>query len=50
MIYDVGDSGVVSKEAVGVAALYSYGAWLVVVTGWSLLIGVVVVMEVTRGN
>ncbi|YP_006665757.1 NADH dehydrogenase subunit 6 (mitochondrion) [Hipposideros armiger] len=50
VVYDVGDSGVVSKEAVGVAALYSYGAWLVVVTGWSLLIGVVVVMEVTRGN
>lgn len=26
VIYDVGDSGVVSKEAAGVAALYSYGA------------------------
>lgn len=34
----------------GVAALYSYGAWLVVVTGWALFIGVVVVMEVTRGG
>nr|YP_010321535.1 NADH dehydrogenase subunit 6 [Hipposideros pomona]UKM30557.1 NADH dehydrogenase subunit 6 [Hipposideros pomona] len=50
VIYDVGDSGVVSKEAVGVAALYSYGVWLVVITGWSLLMGVVVVMEVTRGG
>nr|WNV62794.1 NADH dehydrogenase subunit 6 [Hipposideros pratti] len=50
VIYDVGDSGVVSKEAMGVAALYSYGAWLVVITGWSLLIGVVVIMEITRGN
>lgn len=49
-IYDIGDSGVISKEAAGVAALYSYGAWLVVITGWSLLIGVVVVMEVTRGS
>nr|QZZ81280.1 NADH dehydrogenase subunit 6 [Hipposideros pendleburyi] len=50
VIYDIGDSGVVSKEVMGVAALYSYGAWLVVVTGWSLLIGVVAIMEVTRGN
>nr|YP_010305179.1 NADH dehydrogenase subunit 6 [Hipposideros cervinus]ULT46744.1 NADH dehydrogenase subunit 6 [Hipposideros cervinus]ULT46796.1 NADH dehydrogenase subunit 6 [Hipposideros cervinus] len=50
VIYDVGDSGVVSKEVVGVAALYSYGVWLVVVTGWSLLMAVVVVMEVTRGG
>lgn len=32
------------------AALYSYGVWLVVVTGWSLLVGVIVVLEVTRGG
>lgn len=50
VVYDAGDSGVFSKEAVGVAALYSYGVWLVVVTGWSLFMGVVVIMEVTRGN
>ena len=31
-------------------ALYSYGTWLVIVTGWSLLIGVVVIMEITCGN
>nr|YP_009906156.1 NADH dehydrogenase subunit 6 [Myotis septentrionalis]ATO90502.1 NADH dehydrogenase subunit 6 [Myotis septentrionalis]QLH57555.1 NADH dehydrogenase subunit 6 [Myotis septentrionalis] len=49
-IYDVGDSGVFSKESMGVAALYSYGNWLVVVTGWSLLIGVVIILEITRGN
>lgn len=50
VIYDTGDSGMFSKEVVGVAALYSYGTWLVVVTGWTLLIGVVVIIEVTRGN
>nr|QUJ09864.1 NADH dehydrogenase subunit 6 [Tremarctos ornatus]CAQ68480.1 NADH dehydrogenase subunit 6 [Tremarctos ornatus] len=50
VIYDTGDSGFFSEEAMGIAALYSYGTWLVVVTGWSLLIGVLVVMEVTRGN
>nr|ATP01278.1 NADH dehydrogenase subunit 6 [Chaerephon plicatus] len=50
VIYDTGDFGFFSKEAVGVAALYSYGTWLVVVTGWSLLMGVIVIMEITRGN
>nr|YP_001874838.1 NADH dehydrogenase subunit 6 [Capricornis swinhoei]YP_009710860.1 NADH dehydrogenase subunit 6 [Capricornis rubidus]ABP99016.1 NADH dehydrogenase subunit 6 [Capricornis swinhoei]QFZ98809.1 NADH dehydrogenase subunit 6 [Capricornis rubidus] len=50
VIYDTGDSGFFSEEAMGIAALYSYGTWLVIVTGWSLLIGVVVIMEVTRGN
>nr|YP_005255226.1 NADH dehydrogenase subunit 6 [Corynorhinus rafinesquii]AEL16742.1 NADH dehydrogenase subunit 6 [Corynorhinus rafinesquii] len=49
-IYDTGDLGFFSEEAVGVAALYSYGSWLVVVTGWSLFIGVVIILEVTRGN
>lgn len=50
VVYDTGDSGMFSKEIIGVAALYSYGTWLVVVTGWTLLIGVVVIIEVTRGN
>ncbi|YP_009231402.1 NADH dehydrogenase subunit 6 (mitochondrion) [Myotis myotis] len=49
-VYDVGDFGVFTKESMGVAALYSYGNWLVVVTGWSLLIGVVIILEITRGN
>ena len=34
----------------GVVALYSYGTWLVIVTGWLLFIGVVVVMEITHDN
>ncbi|NP_008495.1 NADH dehydrogenase subunit 6 (mitochondrion) [Artibeus jamaicensis] len=44
------DLGFVSKEVVGVAGLYSYGGWLVIVTGWSLLVAVMVVMEITRGG
>nr|YP_010455450.1 NADH dehydrogenase subunit 6 [Anoura geoffroyi]UUA63081.1 NADH dehydrogenase subunit 6 [Anoura geoffroyi] len=40
----------VSEEVVGVAGLYSYGSWLVIITGWSLLIAVVVIMEITRGG
>nr|UQT68093.1 NADH dehydrogenase subunit 6 [Mesoplodon grayi]UQT68171.1 NADH dehydrogenase subunit 6 [Mesoplodon grayi] len=50
VIYDTGDSGFFSEEAMGIAALYSYGTWLVIVTGWSLFIGVVVILEITRGN
>lgn len=49
-VYDVSDFGVFTKESIGVAALYSYGNWLVVVTGWSLLIGVVIILEITRGS
>nr|QGN74645.1 NADH dehydrogenase subunit 6 [Balaena mysticetus]UFR82356.1 NADH dehydrogenase subunit 6 [Balaena mysticetus] len=50
VVCDVGGSGVFSEEVMGVAALYSYGTWLVVVTGWSLFISVVIIMEITRGN
>nr|YP_010130046.1 NADH dehydrogenase subunit 6 [Episoriculus leucops]QPZ50519.1 NADH dehydrogenase subunit 6 [Episoriculus leucops] len=50
VIYDAGDSGVFSEEAMGVAALYSYGYWLVIVSGWSLVTCIIVVMEITRGN
>nr|API68443.1 NADH dehydrogenase subunit 6 [Pteronotus sp. PV-RO-BRA] len=50
VFYDVEDFGVVSNEAMGVAGLYSYGVWFVMITGWSLLMAVVVIMEVTRGN
>ena len=50
VIYDTEDSGFFSEEAIGIVALYSYGTWLVIVTGWSLLIGVVVIMEITCGN
>ena len=50
VIYETWDSGFFNEEAMGIAALYSYGTWLVIVTGWSLLIGVVVIMEITHGN
>ena len=33
VIYDTEDSGFFSEEALGIVALYSYGAWLVIVTG-----------------
>lgn len=50
VIYDTGESGFFSEEAIGVAALYSYGYWLVIVSGWSLVTCIIVVIEITRGN
>lgn len=49
-VYDVDNTGIFSSEVIGVGALYSYGNWLVFVTGWSLFIGVVIILEITRGN
>nr|YP_008578373.1 NADH dehydrogenase subunit 6 [Micronycteris megalotis]UUA63276.1 NADH dehydrogenase subunit 6 [Micronycteris megalotis]CCW28882.1 ND6 [Micronycteris megalotis] len=40
----------VDGEVVGVSGLYNYGTWFVVITGWSLLVAVVVIMEITRGG
>nr|ATX68972.1 NADH dehydrogenase subunit 6 [Smutsia gigantea] len=50
VVYDIGGSEILSEDIMGVSALYSYGAWFIVVTGWSLLICVIIVMEITRGN
>nr|YP_009826337.1 NADH dehydrogenase subunit 6 [Furipterus horrens]QCI56393.1 NADH dehydrogenase subunit 6 [Furipterus horrens] len=50
VVYDTGNTGVFNKEAVGASGLYNYGTWLVIVTGWTLLVAVVVIMEITRGN
>nr|YP_010037038.1 NADH dehydrogenase subunit 6 [Tapirus terrestris]QQW47580.1 NADH dehydrogenase subunit 6 [Tapirus terrestris] len=50
VICDTEDSGVFNGEIMGVAALYSYGIWVIIVTGWSLFIGVLVILEVTRGG
>nr|YP_010455476.1 NADH dehydrogenase subunit 6 [Lophostoma brasiliense]UUA63107.1 NADH dehydrogenase subunit 6 [Lophostoma brasiliense] len=50
VVCDMGETGSVGKEAMGVGSLYSYGVWLVVVTGWSLFVAVMVIMEVTRGG
>nr|ARM56429.1 NADH dehydrogenase subunit 6 [Rhinoceros sondaicus]QIU82642.1 NADH dehydrogenase subunit 6 [Rhinoceros sondaicus]QIU82695.1 NADH dehydrogenase subunit 6 [Rhinoceros sondaicus]QIU82722.1 NADH dehydrogenase subunit 6 [Rhinoceros sondaicus] len=49
VVCDSGDFGIFSEEIVGVSALYSYGVWVIVITGWSLFVGVLVVLEITRG-
>lgn len=50
VVYDAADLSVLGNEVAGIAALYSYGSWLVIITGWSLLMGVVIILEITRGN
>nr|WIF29418.1 NADH dehydrogenase subunit 6 [Atelerix albiventris] len=50
VIYDTGDLGFFSEEAKGVTALYSYGSWLVMISGLSLVFCVMIIMEITRGD
>nr|AAN84908.1 NADH subunit 6 [Galeopterus variegatus] len=50
VIFEGEGTGYFHGDSTGVAALYSYGCWLVVVAGWSLFVGVVVVIEVVRGG
>nr|AHN49910.1 NADH dehydrogenase subunit 6 [Lophocebus aterrimus] len=40
----------VRSDSIGAGALYDYGRWLVVVAGWTLFVGVYIVIEITRGN
>nr|UFR83353.1 NADH dehydrogenase subunit 6 [Microtus cabrerae] len=49
-IYDGDGLGYMGEGGAGVAALYSCSAWLMVVSGWTLFMGVFIIIEVTRGN
>nr|YP_009120894.1 NADH dehydrogenase subunit 6 [Hylopetes phayrei]AGG40785.1 NADH dehydrogenase subunit 6 [Hylopetes phayrei]AKP94194.1 NADH dehydrogenase subunit 6 [Hylopetes phayrei electilis]UZP46688.1 NADH dehydrogenase subunit 6 [Hylopetes phayrei] len=50
LMFDVEELGLVREDSMGVAALYSYGSWLMVVAGWSLFVSIFIVIEITRGN
>nr|AAG26344.1 Cox8ND6gfp fusion protein [synthetic construct] len=50
MIYEGEGSGLIREDPIGAGALYDYGRWLVVVTGWTLFVGVYIVIEIARGN
>nr|QLD22110.1 NADH dehydrogenase subunit 6 [Guerlinguetus aestuans] len=50
MVLDADELGLVREDSMGVAALYSYGSWLMVVAGWSLFVSIFIVIEITRGN
>lgn len=49
VVYETDDVGIMGEGGVGVAALYSCASWLMVVAGWSLFVGVVIIIEITRG-
>nr|YP_009647954.1 NADH dehydrogenase subunit 6 [Gerbilliscus leucogaster]QBZ37948.1 NADH dehydrogenase subunit 6 [Gerbilliscus leucogaster] len=44
---EVDEAEVVEEEGVGVGAIYNTAVWLLVVAGWSLFVGVVVIVEMT---
>nr|UFR83392.1 NADH dehydrogenase subunit 6 [Phenacomys intermedius] len=49
-VYDSDGLGLMGEGGAGVAALYSCSAWLMVVSGWTLFMGVFIIIEITRGN
>lgn len=50
VIFEGEGPGLIREDSIGAGALYDYGRWLVVVVGWTLFVGVYVVIEITRGN
>nr|YP_009240991.1 NADH dehydrogenase subunit 6 [Onychomys leucogaster]AMK38928.1 NADH dehydrogenase subunit 6 [Onychomys leucogaster]UZH93571.1 NADH dehydrogenase subunit 6 [Onychomys leucogaster] len=50
VVYDSDELGLMGEGGAGVAALYSCSAWLMVVSGWTLLMGVMVIIEIVRMN
>nr|YP_009424279.1 NADH dehydrogenase subunit 6 [Sundasciurus lowii]ARH02646.1 NADH dehydrogenase subunit 6 [Sundasciurus lowii]QAB46216.1 NADH dehydrogenase subunit 6 [Sundasciurus lowii] len=49
-VFESEELGLMGEDSMGVAALYSYGCWLMVVAGWSLFVSIFIVIEITRGN
>lgn len=51
VVYDSEESvGFLSEDPAGVAAIYSYNYWLVFLAAWSILAGVLISIEITRGS
>nr|AKP94181.1 NADH dehydrogenase subunit 6 [Spermophilus dauricus] len=50
MVFEESELGLIREDSMGVAAMYSYGSWLMVLAGWSLFVSIFIVIEITRGN
>nr|WRO39239.1 NADH dehydrogenase subunit 6 [Marmota sibirica]WRO39252.1 NADH dehydrogenase subunit 6 [Marmota sibirica] len=50
VVFEGDELGLIREDSMGVAAMYSYGSWLMVVAGWSLFVSIFIVIEITRGN
>nr|NP_127488.1 NADH dehydrogenase subunit 6 [Echinosorex gymnura]AAK64233.1 NADH dehydrogenase subunit 6 [Echinosorex gymnura] len=48
VIYEEGDYEFYGEEMAGAAAFYTYGYWLMMLSGWSLVFCVVLIVEVLR--
>nr|WDY83556.1 NADH dehydrogenase subunit 6 [Dendrogale murina] len=47
--FEGGGTGCVREDSLGVASLYDYGRWLLVMAGWTLFVSIFIVIEITRG-
>nr|YP_010865385.1 NADH dehydrogenase subunit 6 [Spermophilus taurensis]WGT74294.1 NADH dehydrogenase subunit 6 [Spermophilus taurensis] len=50
MVFEESELGLIREDSMGVAAMYNYGSWLMVLAGWSLFVSIFIVIEITRGN
>nr|YP_009414964.1 NADH dehydrogenase subunit 6 [Allocebus trichotus]AIW64361.1 NADH dehydrogenase subunit 6 [Allocebus trichotus]AIW64374.1 NADH dehydrogenase subunit 6 [Allocebus trichotus] len=50
MVFMGKEVGIVREDSLGVAALYSYTSWFMVIAGWALFVSVLIVIEVIRGK
>nr|QAY81772.1 NADH dehydrogenase subunit 6 [Callosciurus finlaysonii] len=50
VLFEGDELGLIREDSMGVAALYSYTSWFMVVSGWSLFVAIFIVIEITRGN
>lgn len=50
IVFEESELGLIREDSMGVAAIYSYGSWLLVLAGWSLFVSIFIVIEITRGN
>nr|UFK29169.1 NADH dehydrogenase subunit 6 [Thomomys bottae] len=40
---------IVREDSIGVGSMYNLGNWLMIISGWSLLVGIFIIIEITRG-
>nr|YP_010408195.1 NADH dehydrogenase subunit 6 [Brachylagus idahoensis]URF22706.1 NADH dehydrogenase subunit 6 [Brachylagus idahoensis] len=49
VVFEGDEVELMREDCMGVAALYGYGGWLMVIAGWSLFVSIFIVIEITRG-
>nr|YP_009502816.1 NADH dehydrogenase subunit 6 [Zenkerella insignis]ASM91487.1 NADH dehydrogenase subunit 6 [Zenkerella insignis] len=50
VIFENDGTGYVYEDSAGVAAMYTYGCWLLILGGWTLFVSILIVIEITRGG